>query len=77
MKARIICKIGEVTRDNNGFVSLNLISASGRVETHSPAAQEVTLVGTLKLKTVVANQLKIGELIEINLTTPETNEGST
>ncbi len=71
MKAKLICKIESMNRDGVGFVALTLLSTSGRVETKSPAAQEIELVGTLKLKAYIANKLRIGELIEVDITTPE------
>lgn len=71
MKAKIICKIESMNRDSAGFVALTLLSTSGRVEAKSPTAQEIELVGTLKLKAFIANKLRIGELIEVDITTPE------
>lgn len=71
MKAKIVCRIDSMSRDNAGFVTLNLFSTTGRVENKPVSAQEAELVGTLKLKAVVANKIRIGELIEVDITTPE------
>lgn len=71
MKATIKCKIESMKRNKDGVVELSLIGANGRVDVKSPVAQETSITGTLLLKAIVADQLKIGETINFDISTPE------
>lgn len=66
MKANLTGKILTVTRGKQGETSIT-IETAGRVDVKSPQSQSVSLVGTLTLRDVIADNMKIGSCIRITI----------
>lgn len=66
MKARLRCKIASIQKDAN-YVQLEISETEGKVDTKMPPAQEIKITGILFLKPVIADQIKIGSTISIDL----------
>lgn len=66
MKAKLRCKIASIQKDTN-YIQLEISEMEGKVDTKMPPAQEIKIMGTLFLKPVIADQIKIGSTISIDL----------
>ncbi len=84
MKAALQAKITEIIKDAElkngntniaGMVKLKLIATKGRVDTALNNAQFIGLIGELYLREAIANQIKIGATITINLSDEGPDEG--
>lgn len=70
MKAKLKAKIIQVGR--GGGDTVITIQANGKTETSNINAQDVSLDGTLKLKSLIADKLSLGSIITITLSDEET-----
>jgi hypothetical protein len=74
MKSKLSGIITSLKKEGgNTVISL---TSSGKVDTANISAQEISFEGILKLKTIIANQMKIGAVISINITDEKTDEGT-
>jgi hypothetical protein len=73
MKATLKGRITRVLRDDDGTTSLS-IETKGKVEETVISAKEALFQGELNLKSLVADQLKIGATITITVTDEADNE---
>lgn len=74
MKAKLTGKILSVDI-SQGEARLS-IESTGKVDTRNIAAQEVVFNGTVRMKALIANDMKIGASITITISDEEPNEGS-
>jgi hypothetical protein len=74
MKAKLTGKILSVDI-SQGEARLS-IESTGKVDTRNIAAQEVVFNGTIRMKALIANDMKIGANITITVSDEESNEGS-
>ena len=83
MKAKLRAKVLEVVKDSqaltrgtkyDGMTKLKIETINGKVDTTLNNAQFVVLNGDLFLKGVIADQMKIGATITINISDEEENE---
>jgi len=70
MKAKLRGKINSVDK-SNGVATLS-ITADGKVERAGLASQETSFGGVLKLRGLVADQMKIGAVLTITVSDEET-----
>ena len=77
MKAKLKAKILSVEKAgaNSGDTRISLES-TGKVQTSNISAQDISLVGSLKLKSLIANEMRLGATITITISDEEENEGS-
>ena len=75
MKAKLTAKIDKIEQEADGNIRLSL-SAKGVGYGQSTTSQITYLHGTLSLKSVIANEIKIGATITITLSDEESNEGA-
>ena len=77
MRAKLRCKVESFMRDSD-LALLKVESFEGKVDTQMIPAQKVSLKAQINLKPVIADQLKIGSVIFIEVYTAEENndEGS-
>lgn len=75
MKAKLTGKILSVDI-SQGEARLS-IESTGKVDTRNISAQEVTFNGSIRMKALVANEMKIGATITITVSDEEPNEGLT
>ena len=78
MKAVLKGKILSVDKTggtNLGDTRISLESA-GKVQTTNISAQEISLSGILKLKSLISDNMKLGSVITITITDEENDEGS-
>ncbi len=75
MRAKLRSKVVSVTRDEHGFVHLQL-SCEGKVISGAKygEAKDVKLTGDLRLKPVVADDIKIGSVITVEVNDEEPGE---
>lgn len=66
MKAKIKCKI-ESFSSEEGMLKLSIIGNEGRVDTKMIPAQDCKIIGNLFLKHAIANQIKIGSTIILDI----------
>lgn len=66
MKAKLRCKIASIQKDAN-YIQLEISEIDGKVDTKMPPAQEIKMIGTLFLKPVIADHIKIGSTVSIDL----------
>lgn len=64
MKITLKGKIGTITKDGSGTTTIAL-KIRGKVAKGNPYATEALMDGTLHLKDVIADQLKIGEELTV------------
>lgn len=69
MKAKLTGKILNVDI-SQGEARLS-IEATGKVETRNISAQEVTFNGNIRMKSLIANDMKIGATITITISDEE------
>jgi len=69
MKAKLIGKINSL--DKSGGTAILFITSDGKVETTNIAAQEISFSGILRLKGLVADQMKIGATLTITISDEE------
>lgn len=76
MKATLKARIVSFSTDN-GTATLALQSGlASKVDSAPQNAKECSLTGVLKLKMLVADQMKIGSLLTITVSDEEKDEGS-
>ena len=70
MKANLKGKIvGLVVEKGEVLINLEL---AGKADSRSPEARPLEMSGTLKLKQLIANEMKLGSIISVYLTDEET-----
>lgn len=75
MKAKLSGKIKNLEKDSEtGFTRLTISCPKGKTLNVGPAAQEAMLLATLSLKTLVADQLKVGATISFIVSDEEVEE---
>lgn len=69
MKAKYPGRIVSVTKDaDSENVKVEIGSVYGKVDTNLVSAKDTKITATIWLKPVIANEIKIGSLITINIT---------
>lgn len=82
MKAKLSGQIKSLEKDNEtGFTRITILCPKGRVsetggQKVGPSAQDAMLMATLSVKTLIADQIKIGAIITFHISDEETDEGS-
>lgn len=73
MQVKMRSKITSMSRNSNEVkISLEL---RGQVQESQSSAKEASMIGTLVLRPIMADQLKIGSTITVILSDEECNEG--
>lgn len=66
---------GEIVKiEKAGGGAIVTFEAEGKVEKAGPTAKEATIKGTIFLKTLVSNEMKMGSTLTITLTDEEPSE---
>lgn len=74
MKAKLKARIGAVTKTGGDVIlSLNTPTA-GKVDTKALNAKEIFLTGEVRMRQLVADDIKIGAVITITLTDEDADE---
>ena len=78
MKVKLSGTIQSFDRDTEtGTTRLTILCTKGKVAAVGPSAQDAMLMATLSVKTLVANQMKIGSNITFTISDEEPDEGLT
>lgn len=84
MKAKLAGQIQNLEKDKEtGFTRITISCPKGKVSESAdgkkvgPNAQDAMLLATLSVKTLVADQMKIGATITFTISDEEPNEGLT
>jgi len=72
MKAKLKGQITSIDK-SNGIATLS-VTAAGKVETTNISAQETSLGGVFKLKTLVADRMRIGAVLTITVSDEEEDQ---
>lgn len=68
MKAKLTGKIVSVKKEQDGGNTLlEVATTSGKVDTRNVTAQDCSVNGTITLKSMIANEMKIGATLTITI----------
>lgn len=76
MKINLKSHIKSIDGSSNNDVVLELKSYDGSVETKLVTAKEAMFVGTLTLKRVIGQEVKLGSVVKIEITIDDPKENS-
>lgn len=72
MKSKLTGKIVSVKKDKDGGNALlEIATTTGKVDTRNVTAQETSLTMTLTVKSMVADEMKIGAVLTITISDEE------
>lgn len=74
MIAQVKCRIDSATRDKDHVV-LEVSSVSGKVDTKMPPAQFIEFKGTIRIKPIIGDTIRIGSVLVIDIEDKE-DEGA-
>ncbi len=74
MKAKLKARIGSVQKTGADVILTINTPTAGKVDTKALNAKEIFLNGEVRLRQLVADDIKIGAVITITLTDEETDE---